>query len=133
MTVSPGHAAPEHVRLGAIVPVLRSFDEGKARAFYCDFLGFEVRWTHRYEPSLPLYMEVARGNCTLHLSEHHGDACPGAALRIECVNLSRFCDHLNARHSGNARPAVEEKPWGTREMSIIDPFGNRLVVTETHS
>jgi catechol 2,3-dioxygenase-like lactoylglutathione lyase family enzyme len=60
-----------HVRT---VPILRSFDETKAREFYVDFLGFTVDWTHRFEPDLPLYMQVSRDGIVLHISEHHGDA-----------------------------------------------------------
>jgi len=40
--------------------VLRSFDEAKAREFYVDFLGFTVDWEHRFEPGMPLYMQVSR-------------------------------------------------------------------------
>ena len=31
---------------------------------------------------------------------------------------------------GYSRPGIEEMPWGSREMSIKDPFGNRLTFTE---
>ena len=58
------------------------FDVAKAREFYLGFLGFSVDWEHRFEPELPLYMQVARGDCRLHLSEHHGDGAPGANVRI---------------------------------------------------
>jgi hypothetical protein len=40
-------------------PILRSFDEAKAREFYLDFLGFQVVFEHRFEPGMPLYMGVA--------------------------------------------------------------------------
>jgi len=40
------------------IPILRSFDEAKAREFYLGFLGFKVDWEHRFEPGLPLYMQV---------------------------------------------------------------------------
>ena len=49
----------------------------KAREFYIEFLGFAVDWEHRFEGVAPVYMQVSRGNLVLHLSEHHGDACPG--------------------------------------------------------
>jgi hypothetical protein len=42
--------------LGAPVPVIRIFDETKARAFYLDFLGFTVDWEHRFDESAPIYM-----------------------------------------------------------------------------
>ncbi len=49
-------------------PILRSFDEAKAKEFYVAFLGFKVDWEHRFEPGLPLYMQVSRGACVLHIS-----------------------------------------------------------------
>lgn len=63
-------------------PVLRIFDEAKAREFYVDFLGFQVDFEHRFEPGTPLYMGISRDGCKLHLSEHHGDGTPGTTLRI---------------------------------------------------
>ena len=55
------------------VPILRSFDEAKAREFYIDWLGFSIDWQHRFGPDAPLYMQVSRSGIVLHLSEHHGD------------------------------------------------------------
>ena len=34
--------------LGKTVPILRMFDEAKAKEFYVDFLGFAVDWEHRF-------------------------------------------------------------------------------------
>jgi hypothetical protein len=28
-----------------------------------------------------------------------------------------------------ARPKIEKMPWGSRDMSVTDPFGNRLTFT----
>ena len=47
---------------GAPTPILRSFDEARAKAFYLDFLGFELMFEHRFEPGLPLYMGVRKGD-----------------------------------------------------------------------
>ncbi len=52
------------------IPFLRIFDVEKAKAFYVDFLGFNVDWEHTFEPNFPVYMQVSRGNCIFHLSEH---------------------------------------------------------------
>ena len=92
------------MKLGQPTPILRIFDEAKAREFYLDFLGFAVVFEHRFGPGMPLYMGVRRDGCVLHLSEHHGDASPGAAM-----------------------------PWGTRDMAVADPFGNRLTFTSAIS
>lgn len=117
------------MRLGAITPILRIFDEAKAREFYVDFLGFAVAWEHRFEVGLPLYLQVVRDGCVLHLSEHHGDCCPGAAVRIAIDDVDAFQSELLAKQYGYARPGVDDTPWGAREMSIKDPFGNRLTFT----
>jgi catechol 2,3-dioxygenase-like lactoylglutathione lyase family enzyme len=112
--------------LGTITPILRSFDNTSTRAFYLDFLGFKVDWEHRFEDGLPLYLQVSRDGCVLHLSEHFGDCSPGAAIRIASSDVDAFQAELIARQYQHARPGVEEMPWGGREMSIRDPSGNRL-------
>lgn len=41
------------MRLNNTTPILRMFDEKKAKEFYVDFLGFKVDWEHRFEEDLP--------------------------------------------------------------------------------
>ena len=110
-------------------PILRIFDEMKAKEFYVDFLGFTVDWEHRFAEGLPLYMKISNDDCVLHLSEHHGDCCPGAAVRIETNELEEFQKSLVAKRYKNARPGIEKMPWGSNDMSVSDPFGNRLIFT----
>lgn len=112
------------------VPILRSFDEAKAREFYLGFLGFTADWTHRFEPGLPLYMQVSRDGITLHVSEHHGDATPGAHVRVEVTGLASFHAELTAKAYGNNRPGLEHPPWGGLEMTVTDPAGNRITFAE---
>ncbi len=121
------------MRIGSVTPILRIFDEPKAKAFYIDFLGFSVEWEHRFEAGLPLYLEVSRDTCTLHLSEHHGDCSPGAAVRIPTDDLDALHAELNGKNYGFARPGIEDMPWGTREMAVRDPFSNRLVFVDAGS
>ncbi len=115
------------MKLHAPVPILRSFDEGKAREFYIDWLGFKVDFEHRFEPGLPLYMGISRDGCVLHITEHHGDGCPGAAIRIRCDDLEAFHAELTAKKYKNYRPGLQDQEWGAREMSVQDGAGNRLV------
>ncbi len=49
--------------LSGITPILRIFDEAKAREFYVDFLGFSVDWEHRFGDNFPQYMQVSRDKC----------------------------------------------------------------------
>ena len=122
------------MKLKSSTPVLRSFDEAKAREFYVWFLGFQVDWQHRFGDNFPLYMQVTRDACVLHLSEHHGDACPGAALRIELAGVDEFCAELQAKDYQNFKPGPPTATsWGTREFYVTDPCGNRLIFYEPQS
>lgn len=115
------------MQASAPIPILRSFDAAKAREFYVDFLGFEVVFEHRFAPDLPLYMSLRLGACEVHLSEHHGDASPGAALRIGVPDVAAYAAELRAKKYGFARPSVQRQPFGMDDMSVADPFGNRLI------
>ena len=114
--------------LGKMIPILRSFDEAKAREFYVDFMGFTVDWEHRFSDNSPLYMQVSREGLVLHLSEHHGDSTPGAALRIEMSDVDAFSKTLREKRYKYANPGCGElTPWGTKEVTLTDPFKNRLI------
>lgn len=121
---------PETPVFGRTVPVLRMFSVEKAREFYLDWLGFEVLFEHRYEPELPLYMGLARGGLELHLSEHHGDGSPGANIRVETAGIDALHAELAAKRYGYGRPGIVAQPWGARELTVHDPFGNRITFSE---
>lgn len=107
------------------IPVLRIFDEAKAREFYVDYLGFGVDWEHRYEPELPLYLQVSRAGLVLHLSEHHGDGTPGSVVYVEMLGVNAFHAELTAKSYRYCRPGLEHEPYGVT-MSLADGFGNGL-------
>jgi len=121
------------MKFGNTTPILRSFDEIKAKEFYLEFLEFNLDWEHRFEDDLPLYMQVSKDGCVLHITEHHGDCSPGAALRIQVTNLEQYHDLLRDKKYKHARPEIQKMPWGSKDMSIADPFGNRLIFTSAVS
>ena len=107
------------------IPVLRILDENAARAFYLDYMGFKLHWEHRFEPDMPAYMQVSRGECLLHLSGHQGDAVTGAKLRIACGDVRALLAELRAKPYAPMRPEIENPPWGGEELTLTDPFSNR--------
>jgi catechol 2,3-dioxygenase-like lactoylglutathione lyase family enzyme len=109
------------------VPILRILDEAKAREFYAEFLGFAFDWEHRFEPGTPLYAQISRGDCRLHLSEHHGDGIPGTFVRVTVSALDELHAELMDKKYKYNRPDIQDMPWGTREMTTYDPFGNRII------
>lgn len=118
------------MKFGPVIPILRFFDEAKAREYYLDFLGFQIDFEHRFEPGTPLYMQVSRGGAVLHLSEHHGDASPGGSVRIHVDELDALHAEFAAKRYKYNRPGIETMPWGLREMKCNDPFFNRIIFVE---
>ncbi len=113
-----------------VIPILRIFDETKAREFYIGWLGFQVDWEHRYSDDAPLYMQVSRGGLTLHLSEHHGDSTPGAKIFIECTGVRDLHKELKEKQYKYNHPGLEQEPWNAISVTVIDPFMNRLAFNE---
>ena len=118
------------IRFERTVPIFRIFSEEKAKEFYLGFLGFRLDWEHRFEPGMPLYMQVSRDGLVLHLSEHHGDGSPGATLFVETTGLDDFHAEVTAKTYKYLRPGIEDAPWGARVMTVIDPFSNRIRFSE---
>ena len=108
------------------IPILRIFDEAKAREFYLGFLGMTVDWEHRFEDATPIYMQVSLGPLKLHLTEHHGDCCPGSTVYVQTTGLADFHREITAKGYKYNRPGIEDAPWGEKIMEVNDPFGNRL-------
>ena len=117
--------ATDGIRFKTCSPILRIFDERKAEEFYCDFLGFEIAFSHRFGPNMPLYLGVTRAGLSLHLSEHHGDASPGSTVFVTTTGIRRFHTELAAKRYAYGRPGLHEQPWGL-QMEVHDPFGNRI-------
>ena len=113
-----------------VIPILRIFDVAKAREFYVGFLGLKVDWEHRFSKDAPLYMQVSRGRLVLHLSEHHGDACPGSTVFVRMTGLKAFHREITSKGYRYLRPGIERAPWKANCMEVVDPFGNRIRFNE---
>lgn len=100
-----------------LAPVLHVADGDAAAAWY-GRLGFVRQWEHRFEPGMPLYVGIARGDLHLHLSEHTGDARPGALVYL-------YVDDVDAAAAALGVTDIDDVPWG-RDFEVVDPDGNRL-------
>ena len=108
------------------VPLFRVFDLARAKEFYLGFLGFTLDWEHRFDPAAPAYLQVSRGGLVLHLTEHHGDCCPGSTVFVRVQGLDAFHAELTAKGYGFLRPGIEPTFHGSRGLEVTDPFGNRI-------
>lgn len=98
------------------IPILRVADAAEAVRWY-GRLGFTQQWEHRFKPGLPAFVEVARGQVRLFLSEHTGDARPDTLVYLRVGDVEPL-----AREFG---VPVKNLPWA-REIELRDPDGNRL-------
>ncbi|HET6467939.1 MAG TPA: glyoxalase superfamily protein [Geminicoccaceae bacterium] len=117
-------------RFRRVIPMLRIFSVEKALEFYVGFLGFTLDWEHRFDAEAPVYMQVSRRGLVLHLTEHHGDCCPGAAVFVDTIGLDELHAEITSRGYRYLRPGIETAPWNARLMTLVDPFGNRLLFSE---
>jgi ribosomal-protein-alanine N-acetyltransferase len=113
-----------------VIPVLRIFSVEKAREFYLDYAGFHLDWEHRSEPDSPRYMQVSRDGLVLHLSEHYGDGSPGACFHVEFRRVEALHAELSAKNYPYWRPGITKTFHGTPQLTLLDPFGNKLFLGE---
>ena len=108
------------------IPIGRIFSVEKAKELYVDYLGFTVAWEHHFEENTPAYLQVSRGGLTLHLSEHHGDACPGSTVFVWMTGIEDFHQEITGKGYKYLRPGMETTVYEAKCVEVIDPFGNRI-------
>ena len=112
------------------LPVFRIFDVDKAKSFYVDYLGFKIDWQHQFEPGMPTYMQVTLGDFSLHLSEHHGDCCPGGSVFVWMTGLDAYYATIKDKNYKYLRPGIQDEFYGARCLKLLDPFGNKILLNE---
>jgi hypothetical protein len=126
----PKKPAPSRgFNIGSAIPVLRMLDEDKAKAFYLDYLGFQVDLEGRQSLTSPLYMQIRLGDALLHLDGHAAEDAPISQVIIQVVGLQEYCDYLIAKNAEYPQPwPVDPRYQGRNtDMNIDDPFGNYLI------
>jgi catechol 2,3-dioxygenase-like lactoylglutathione lyase family enzyme len=108
-----------------VFPELRTTDWDRTKAFYVDGLGFAVDWEHRFETDLPVFAQLSREGLSLFISGHGADARVGAAAYLFVTDVDAWYRDFTGR---GVQPALapRDMDYGIREMTILDPDGNRL-------
>ena len=105
------------------IPILRMFPGEEACRFYVNSHGFTVDWEHQFDEGMPLYQQVSREGCVLHLSEHHGDATLGSAVRVQITGVRQLQHQLQESTVYPLQIGLDS--WDG-DLTIPDPFGNRI-------
>ena len=121
----PSTTASENIQVTSVVPVLRMYDVPATIRFYVEYLGCSLDW-QAGEGDRPVYLQVSRGNMTLHLSSHHDDGTPGAVVLVEVRNIDALHAELHKSGYPFLNPGIGPGPGNVREMQLIDPASNRI-------
>jgi catechol 2,3-dioxygenase-like lactoylglutathione lyase family enzyme len=108
-----------------VYPQLRMTKWDRSRAFYVDGLGFSVDWEHRFEPGFPVFAQLTRQGLSLFLTEHAGDCQVGGAAYFVIDDVDSMFTEIRRRGIQPAEPPTDTE-WNAREMTVVDPDGNKL-------
>jgi uncharacterized glyoxalase superfamily protein PhnB len=108
-----------------VIPQLRITDAVASLRFYVEGLAFTVDWTHQFEAGFPLFLQLTRAGQTIFLTEHVGDCEVGGAVYFAVPDVDNCFNEFQANGLLSLNPPTDT-PWGTREMLLKDPDGNRL-------
>ena len=112
---------------------MRVFDYAKTLEFYIEWLGFHVTMEYKLAGG-PFWMQVAMRDAVIALSQHHGDGSPGANISlVNFEGLETYHGLLLSKEYKYMKPGLCQVDWdpGTLEMTVIDPFYNKLIFNET--
>lgn len=109
-------------KLLAVNPILPAAVVSAALDFYTQKLGFHQTFSHGEPPS---YAGVAREGLEIHLC-HMDDAKAIAAqtmLRFKVSGVESLYEEMKSSGAVHPNGALQTKPWGTREFTILDLDG----------
>jgi hypothetical protein len=75
-------------------------------------------------------MQVSRGALAINLSEHHGDGTPGSIFYVYMTGVRELHRELNDKKYRHNHPGLTEQEWGMTEVTVVDPFNNRITFGE---
>jgi uncharacterized glyoxalase superfamily protein PhnB len=120
-------AASNHNTMTAAIPVIRVNSSIAASAFYSDKLGFRQAFAYRpsAEAQDPCYMGMVRDSVLIHLSSFEANGPTGMSVAFEVGHVDSLHSEFVAKGVPIHMPPTDQT-WGTREMYVRDPDGNKL-------
>ena len=104
------------------IPVLPSSDVESSVDFYVRKLGFSAAFSHGEPVS---YAGVSRDGAMVHLCQMDDAKAIGAQtmLRFAVQSVTALYDELKDSGALHPNGALQTKPWGTREFTVLDLDG----------
>ena len=110
------------MKIARVVPDIRSKQMDESRAFYVDFLGFNVAMDMGFITTF-----VSPSNPTSQINVLHDDGSsallPNVSIAVEDVDKV----YADATARGLVIPyPLTDEPWGVRRFFVVDPSGTVL-------
>ena len=110
------------MHLSQPTPELKVPDVKIAQAYYRDCMGFEIKW---YDQAGDIGA-VAHGDCSIFFRKSDRTEA-GQTFWM----FSKDVDHAYAelgQLGANITDPIGNKPWGMRQFTMFDPYGNQFYV-----
>jgi catechol 2,3-dioxygenase-like lactoylglutathione lyase family enzyme len=113
--------------LQRVVPAFRVADLPRSCEFYVEGLDFRIDWVWREAPELPAFAQISCGGLGLYLTQRAGDSVAGGLAYLYVDDVDEWAERARLRGLAIESGPCDE-PWGNRELALVDPDGNRLVI-----
>ena len=116
------HEVCSFMSIRRVVPDIKSRDLAQSRAFYVDFLGFEMAMDMGFVMTF-----VSPSNPTAQISVLRDDGGPALLpdVSVEVADVDQLHTRAVERGLQIAYPLTDE-PWGVRRFFVVDPNGTIL-------
>jgi catechol 2,3-dioxygenase-like lactoylglutathione lyase family enzyme len=109
-----------------IIPELRSRDLDATKAFYCGLLGLEVGME---DGTFLMLNSPTNPTAQLTVNDNgHPSLPPGFAIDVGSAEQVQEAYELVTKQGFPLVEPLEDKPWGIRRFSVIDPNGVRVTI-----
>ena len=106
---------------GPVTPVIPATDLLRSIAFYVETLGFEEVFRSGDPPE---YAGLRCGAATIHLFAcNEPKIAEWTAFRIAVDAVDALFERCLAADIVHPNGALSERPWGTRDFTVLDPSG----------
>lgn len=117
-------------KLTAVHPKIPMRDKALTRAYYIDQLGFEEFGKEDYEG----YLMIKKDEVEIHFFEYPEldpeENYGGLYIRVD--DVAAFYQELQDRNVViHPNGSLDQKPWGQKEFSILDPDMNIITFGES--
>ncbi len=111
------------------VPIVKVSDIVEAESYYCTKLGFGKCFENSPgKDRNPAYIGLLRDGARIDISSFPGDGIEGSAVRLDVDNVDILFEEFSKK-GVSIKLEPYDQSWGTREMLLDDPFGNKLRFT----